>query len=76
MFQTGIKATLELQVADTLARLKVITVIITGALCLLCAAIFLLHQWLPWWQAFGSAGLATLLAGTAISATAKRSIQV
>ena len=37
--------------------------ILIGALCMLCALLFLLHQWLPWWQAFGAIGLATLLVG-------------
>jgi VIT1/CCC1 family predicted Fe2+/Mn2+ transporter len=63
MFQTSIGATLEAQISNTLARLTIVAVIISGALCLLCSAIFLLHQWLPWWQVFGIAGLATLVIG-------------
>jgi hypothetical protein len=38
-------------------------VISSGALCMLCALVFLLHQWFPWWQAFGITGAAALLVG-------------
>ncbi|MGA2410380.1 MAG: hypothetical protein ABSG46_08350 [Candidatus Binataceae bacterium] len=34
-----------------------------GVTFLLCGYIFLLHQWLPWWQAFGAGGLTTLVLG-------------
>jgi hypothetical protein len=76
MFQTGIRATVEQQLSNALAHLATIAVIIIGALCLLGAAIFLLHQWLPWWQAFGSAGLATLLAGISARASMKPRTEV
>jgi hypothetical protein len=32
---------------------------------MLCAAILLLHEWLPLWQAFGLAGVVVLLLGLA-----------
>jgi len=63
MFQTSMGAALELQISNTVARLTIVAVMICGALCILCAAILLLHQWLPWWQAFGIVGLATLVVG-------------
>ena len=63
MFQTSIAAALEVHVSNTIVHLTIVAVIISGALCILCASILLLHQWLPWWQAFGIAGLATLLVG-------------
>jgi hypothetical protein len=63
MFQTSMGAALELQISNTVAYLTIIAVMISGAICILCAAILLLHQWLPWWQAFGIAGLATLAVG-------------
>jgi len=44
-------------------------VIIAGVLCILCAAIFLLHQWFPWWQAFGIAGVVMLIIGIVCNAT-------
>jgi len=70
MFQTSMGAALELQISKTVASLTIIAVMICGALCILCAAILLLHQWLPWWQAFGIVGLATLLAGIVSNAAA------
>ena len=63
MFQTSMEAALELQIAKTVAHLTIIAVMISSAICILCASILLLHQWLPWWQAFGIAGLATLVVG-------------
>ena len=65
MFQTSMGAALGLQISKTVASLTLIAVMICGALCILCAAILLLHQWLPWWQAFGIAGLATWSVGIA-----------
>jgi hypothetical protein len=38
---------------------------IGGAVCIVCAAILLLHQWLPLWQSFGIIGGGILLAGLA-----------
>jgi hypothetical protein len=32
---------------------------------MLCAAILLLHEWIPLWQAFGIAGVGILLIGLA-----------
>src|SRR5579863_117225 len=67
MFQTSISAAVELHISKSVTLLAVISLMITGALCILCSAILLLHQSLPWWQAFGAAGLATLLAAIAIT---------
>jgi len=47
----------QLQLSIVLIRLTVLAMVVCGALCILCAAIFLLHQWFPWWQAFGLTGL-------------------
>ena len=65
MLQTSIEATLEAQISNTVAQLTIVAVMISGAICILCAAILLLHQWLPWWEAFGIAGLAACIAGIA-----------
>jgi hypothetical protein len=67
MFQTSIGAALELQISKILTRLMVLSLLISGAVCLLCAATFLLHQWLAWWQAFGTIGLATLVTAIALN---------
>ena len=72
MFQTSMGTAIELQISNTVTLLTIVGVMISGALCVLCAAILLLHQWLPWWQAFGVAGLATLLVGI-VSHAAMRS---
>jgi hypothetical protein len=63
MFQTSMGAALGLQISNTVTHLTIVGVMISGAICILSAAIMLLHQWLPWWQAFGIAGLATLFVG-------------
>jgi Putative Actinobacterial Holin-X, holin superfamily III len=65
MFQTTMRAVLEGQIATVVAFLAIIAVIICGAICILCAAILLLHQWFPWWEAFGIAGVATCVVGVA-----------
>lgn len=54
---------LEARISRAAASLAFAALMASGALCILCASVLLLHQWLPWWQAFGSAGLATLVAG-------------
>ena len=61
MLETSIGATLEAQVSHAVAHLTVAALIISGAICILAASILLLHQWLPWWQAFGIAGVATVV---------------
>jgi VIT1/CCC1 family predicted Fe2+/Mn2+ transporter len=71
MLQTSVGAALELQVSKTIAHLANTVVMLIGALCMLCAFIFLLHQWLPWWQAFGAIGVATLLVGIVGSAVTR-----
>ena len=76
MFQTNLGVALELQISKTLAHLTIIALMISGALCILCASILFLHQWLPWWQAFGIAGLATLLVGIVGNATARPPTEV
>jgi hypothetical protein len=63
MLQTSIGTTLQAQISSTLVLLITAAVMISGAMCILCASILLLHQWLPWWQAFGIAGVAMLIAG-------------
>jgi hypothetical protein len=63
LFQTGMGAALDLQISNVVTHLAIVGVMISGALCTLCAAILLLHQWLPWWQAFAIAGLVTSVVG-------------
>ena len=61
MLETSIRATLEAQVSHAVAHLAIAALLIGGAICILAASILLLHQWLPWWQAFGIAGVATVV---------------
>jgi hypothetical protein len=76
MFQTSMEAALEQQISRTVAHLTIIAAMISGALCILCAAILLLHQWLPWWQAFGITGVATLLLAIVSNAATKPRTEV
>ena len=66
MLETSMSAALETRLASTIATLTVIAVMISGGVSILCAAILLLHEWLPLWQAFGSAGAGVLLIGIAV----------
>ena len=68
MLQTSVGAALETQLANAIATLTVIAVMLCGAVCIVSAAILLLHEWLPLWQAFAIAGVAVLLIGIAIHA--------
>jgi membrane glycosyltransferase len=65
MLQTTMGAVLETRLASAIATLTVISVIACGGVCMLCAAILLLHEWLPLWEAFGLAGVGILLIGIA-----------
>jgi CHASE2 domain-containing sensor protein len=74
MLETNMGAVLETRIANAIATLTVVAVIICGAVCILCAAILLLHQWLPLWQAFGLAGVAILIVGIARYAIMKPAV--
>ena len=71
MLESSMGAALETRLASAIATLTVIAVMLCGGVCILCAAILLLHQWLPLWQAFGLAGAGILLVGIASYATMK-----
>jgi hypothetical protein len=71
MLQTSVGAMLETRLASAIATLTVLAVMICGGVCMLCAAILLLHQRLPLWQSFGVAGVSILLIGIAIYAVMK-----
>ena len=73
MFQTTMGAALEARIATAVASLTIAAVMICGALCILCAASLLLHQWFQWWEAFGIGGLATLVIWIASHAIMKLS---
>ena len=63
MLQTSMGAALETRLASAIATLTIVAVMISGAVCIVCAAILLLHQWLPLWQSFGIVGGGILLVG-------------
>jgi CHASE2 domain-containing sensor protein len=65
MLETSVGAALETRLASAIATLTVVAVMICGGVCIVCAAILLLHEWLPLWQAFGIAGVGILLVGIA-----------
>ncbi len=62
IFQSRIGAALDLHISNAVTLLTVVGIMISGALCLLCSVIFLLHLWLPLWQSFGIVGLLMLRA--------------
>jgi len=63
MLQTSIGAAMEARIDNVVVRLTTIIAMVCGAICILCASILLLHQWLPWWQSFGIIGVGILAAG-------------
>jgi hypothetical protein len=65
MLETSMGAALEARLANAIATLTVIAVMVCGGVCIVSAAILLLHEWLPLWQAFGIAGVGILLIGIA-----------
>ncbi len=71
MLETSIGAALETRLASAITTLTVVAVMICGAICMLCAGILLLHEWIPLWQAFGIAGIGILLIGIASNAIMK-----
>lgn len=73
MLETSMSAALASRLANAIATLTIIAVMLCGGVCVLCAAILLLHQWLPLWQAFGLAGATILLIGIAMYAIRKPS---
>ena len=76
MLETSMGAALETRIASAIATLTVVAVMICGGVCILCAAILLLHEWLPLWQAFGLAGVGILLLGLATYAITKPSSSI
>ena len=71
LLQTNMGAALETRLASAIATLTIVAVMISGAVCIVCAAILLLHQWLPLWQSFGIIGGGILLVGLASYAITK-----
>ena len=67
MFQTSMAVAVEAQMNNVTARLTKIGALVLGAVCILCASILLLHQWLQLWQAFAIAGTAMIVTGICIS---------
>jgi VIT1/CCC1 family predicted Fe2+/Mn2+ transporter len=75
MLQTSMGAALETRLASAIATLTIVAVMICGGVCMLCAAILLLHQWLPLWQSFGVAGVAIMIVGIASYAIKKPAVR-
>ncbi|HUY28069.1 MAG TPA: phage holin family protein [Candidatus Binataceae bacterium] len=67
---------LEARVNRAIGSLALAALMASGAICILCAAVLLLHQWLPWWQAFGCTGLAAVAAGIVGNAAIRPSTRV
>ena len=47
MLETSMGAALSTRLANAIATLTVVAVMLCGGVCILCAGILLLHQWLP-----------------------------
>jgi hypothetical protein len=73
MLESSIGAALETRIASAIATLTIVAIVICGAVCILSAAILLIHEWLPLWQAFGIAGVGILMIALVSYAIAKPS---
>ena len=73
ILQTNVGAALETRIASAIATVTILAIMICGAVCMLCAGILLMHEWLPLWQSFGIAGAGILLIGIASYAIMKSS---
>jgi VIT1/CCC1 family predicted Fe2+/Mn2+ transporter len=71
MLETSMSAALQTRLASAIATLTVVAVFLCGGVCILCAAILLLHEWLPLWESFGLAGVCIMLVGIATYAISK-----
>jgi len=71
MLETSMSAALQTRLASAIASLTVVAIFLCSGVCILCAAILLLHEWLPLWQAFGLAGVCIMLIGIASYAVMK-----
>jgi Putative Actinobacterial Holin-X, holin superfamily III len=71
MLETSMSAALQMRLATAIATLTVVAVMLSGGVCILCAAILLIHQWLPLWQSFGLVGAGILVVGLASYAIAR-----
>jgi hypothetical protein len=49
-----------------IARMLVLYTSVLGASCLLASLIFLLHDWMPWWECFGAVGIAIIVCSLAM----------
>ena len=76
MLQTSIETAVEARIDSVVTRSMTIAAMVCGAFSILCAAVLLLHQWLPWWQSFGIAGFCLLGTGVVSRATVKSSSQL
>jgi CHASE2 domain-containing sensor protein len=76
ILEASIAATVERQISKTVTLLTIVGIMISGALCIVGAAIFLLHQWLTLWQSFGIVGLVMLLVGIVSMAAMKPRIEI
>jgi hypothetical protein len=66
MLETSMSAALAARLASAITKLTVLAVMLCGGVCILCAGILLIHEWLPLWQAFGLAGATILMIGITI----------
>ena len=73
LLELRLRGTIEGQVENIFLTLAAVAVVIVGALCLVAALVGFLHQWMPYWQAFGAVGLAFVLLGIVMRLIGKRS---
>jgi len=54
-----------------LLQIAIAAIALVGCLLLLAAAIFMLHQWLPWWEAVGIVGAVAVVVPLAIGSATR-----
>jgi putative superfamily III holin-X len=72
LFEAHLAASAESLVENASVALIVLATFIIAEICIVTAAILLLHQWLPWWLSLGLAGTTIFAAGLVLWHTAIR----
>jgi len=72
LLENRLRLELASAIHSAVARMAALAVLMAagllGLMCLLCGYIFLLHQRLPWWQAFAIGGVTIIIIGLIVFA--------
>jgi hypothetical protein len=72
LVRASIEPTLSAVLDRWLLQIVTAAIALAGCLLLLAAVILLLHEWLPWWEAFGVVGAVTVVAAIVCGRVSRR----